>query len=90
MLLQLILKAMVELTGQAVITHEQLNAFVRSKVTLHTSLGRAGFRLPSHNAAVCDLAFLMKVRERSIWCPMAGDLVISKVCFSPPPKADLL
>ena len=81
---------MVELTGEAMITHDQLSAFIRSKITLHTALGRAGFRLPNHNSAVCDLAFLMKVRERTIWCPMAGDVTNARVCFSPPTKAELL
>ena len=72
------------------ITHDQLNAFVRNKVMLHTALGRAGFRLPNHNSAVCDLAFLMKVRDRTIWCPMGSGLTQSKVCFLPPSKAELL
>ena len=63
---------------------------MRSKVTLHTALGRAGYRLPNHNSAVCDLAFLMKVRERTIWCPMASDVTVNRVCFSPPTKAELL
>ena len=57
---------------------------------LHEALQRSGYRLPSVNAACTDLAFLMGIRERTIWCPLSSDIKESRLCFSPPPKAILL
>ena len=81
---------MVEAVNPNQITHEQLSAFVRSKNTLHTTLERAGFRLPNVNAPCCDLGFLMNVRDKTIWCPLDSDVNKMRVCFSPPPRSVLL
>ena len=72
------------------VTYSELSMFVRSKVQLHAALGRSNYRLPNVNSAICCMAFLMQVREKTVWCPMAGDITSMRVCFSPPPKTVLL
>ena len=79
---------MVELTDT--VTAQQLGDFVRSKAMLHQALQRGGFRLPSVNAACTDLAFLMAISEKTIWCPHSTDVTEARLCFSPPPRPVLL
>ena len=75
--------------AQDKIAIERAAALVRSKVHLHKACVRNGFHMPHIKASICTLEYLLRVKDRRVFCP-AQEAIKLKACLTPPRKEELL
>ena len=71
------------------VTSEQVHELTGSKKLLYSAMQRNGFYLPTYKSQLVTIEWLLRVKNRKIWCPMYVDVRL-RPCPSQPGKVELL